>query len=107
VVERCTFTGNRNGVDDMSGRGIYRDCVFFRNDVNRGQAGERYELDLANGGSVENCFIAGRIFDPRKVISSEKNSQNPPAPDFTADFSPQSPAYKRVGYRPVNRAVRQ
>jgi hypothetical protein len=105
LVERCTFTANRNAVDDMSGLGTYRDCIFYQNNVLAGQSGERYELDLPRGGIVENCLIAGKVIDPKKAISSGKNTMNAEAPKFSAEFIPQSPAYKKTGYRPITRAA--
>jgi hypothetical protein len=104
-VERCTFTGNRNGVDDMSGQGTYRECIFFSNAVEIGQPGQRYEVDLAAGGTVENCFINGRIIDPKNAVSSGKNVLNAKDPAFTADFVPRTAGYEKVGSRPVNRAA--
>ena len=105
-VERCTFTGNRNGVDDLSGQGTYRYCIFYQNTVDVGQAGQRYELDLALGGIVERCFINGRVLDPKNSISAEKNVLNAIDPGFTAEFVPGAAGYEKVGYRPVSHAAR-
>src|SRR5688500_15389898 len=64
IVENCTFTGNRNAVDDLGGLSEYRNSIFYRNTVNKGLAGERYELDLAKGGMVQGCIINGSVIDP-------------------------------------------
>ncbi len=100
VVERSTFTGNRNGVDDMSGLGIYRNCIFYRNEMPGGQPGERYEMELQNGGTVENCVIAGRIVDPKGVVSTGANMVNANELRFSPEYIPQGAAVD-AGYRPV------
>src|SRR6266567_3087099 len=44
-VQHCTFTGNRNGVDDMGGQSSYANCVFVDNKLDAGLKGfARYEL---------------------------------------------------------------
>ena len=106
IVENCTFTANRNGVDDMSGAGTYRNCIFYKNTVEIGLPGGRYELDLPRGGTVENCFIAGKVIDPQKVVAAGKNVLNAPDPNFAKDFAPQAAEYSEVGYRPISRAAR-
>ena len=35
-IRNCTFTGNRNGVDDMGGLSSYSDCIFFDNKLDGG-----------------------------------------------------------------------
>jgi hypothetical protein len=49
VVENCTFTGNRNGIDDMGGLSVYRNSIILRNNLASGLAGVRYELSLPEG----------------------------------------------------------
>ena len=90
----------------MSGQGTYRDCIFYQNTVDVGQPGQRYEIDLALGGTVEKCFINGRVLDPKNAISAEKNVLNATDPGFMAEFVPGAAGYEKVGYRPVSRAVR-
>ena len=101
IVENCTFTANRNGVDDLSGLSEYRNSIFHLNRVNKGLEGERYELDLAKGGKVEGCVINGRVIDPLKVISGTRNVLNGGDPDFDERFVPRASGYPRVGYRPT------
>src|SRR2546422_8101358 len=44
-VGNCTFTGNRNGVDDMGGRSRYANCIFVDNKLDAGLKGfARYEV---------------------------------------------------------------
>src|SRR5687768_7629000 len=100
-VENCTFTGNRNAVDDLGGLSEYRNSIFYRNTVNKGLAGERYELDLAKGGRVQRCMINGKVIDPLKVVGSDENVMDAPAPDFDDRFVPRAAEYARVGYRPT------
>jgi hypothetical protein len=71
---RCTITGNRNGVDDMSGLGDYAQCLFEKNTLDGGFTPQaRYELHLERGGSVRQCFIDGPIRDPLSVVKPSDN----------------------------------
>jgi hypothetical protein len=101
IVENCTFTANRNGVDDLGGLSEYRNSIFYKNTVNKGLPGERYELDLAKGGQVQSCMINGRVIDPLKAIASEKNVLDAPEPNFDTHLAPRAESYAQVGYRPV------
>lgn len=101
VVEHCTFTGNRNAVDDMGGLSEYRNSIFHQNNSLKGQPGERYELDLAKGGVVKGCVVNGRVIDPLKVISPNENRLEAADPEFDKDFVPHRPGYKTAGYRPT------
>ena len=100
IMENCTFTGNRNGVDDMGGISEYRNSIFHQNTVNKGLEGERFELNLEKGGMVQGCVINGRVHDPLKVISATENVLNGGAPEFDKDFLPRGRGYEKVGYRP-------
>ena len=104
IVENCTFTGNRNAVDDLGGLSEYRNSIFYRNTVNKGLAGERYELDLAKGGKVVGCVINGRVVDPMQVISGKQNVLEARDPRFDAKFVPQAEEYQNVGFRPTTPA---
>lgn len=99
-MERCTLTGNRNGVDELGGRSSFVDCLFFRNTVKAGVAGlPRFELDLQKGGDVRGCVITGRILDPKKVVSPSSNRIDPPGLELDADFVPKGEEFGKVGYR--------
>jgi len=100
-IHHCTFTGNRNGVDDMGGKSTYSDCIFVDNNLDAGNKGfPRYELAINAGGKVTGCFINGPVHDTNKVISAESNFLNPPPPKFNQDYVPEAPEYKSAGYRP-------
>ena len=101
IVENCTFTGNRNGVDDLGGLSEYRNSLFHQNTIASGLAGERYELDLLKGGVVKGCVINGRVIDPLKIISASDNVLNGGAPEFDANYVPRAKGYENVGYRPI------
>jgi hypothetical protein len=103
TVSHCTFTGNRNGVDDRGTGSSYRDTIFWCNDHEGGAApSARYELIVSSGEGVMNCFIAGADgHDPLRNIDRAKNRLDVPDPDFDAQFQPRNPAYSSVGYRPV------
>jgi len=103
LVRNCTFTGNRNAVDDMGGESVYANCLFIENNLTGGLTGtERYELDLPSGGKVSGCFIKGVVRDPRQAVSAQDNALNAPTPRFNKDYVPESPEYQRAGYRPVS-----
>jgi hypothetical protein len=101
-VENCTFTGNRNGVDDLGGISTYTNCIFVDDTLAEGLAGTtRYELDLRAGGTVDGCMIKGVVIDPSHCISSTQNQVNPPQPGFSPGFAPTANEYLGKGYRPV------
>lgn len=101
-VRNCTFTRNRNGIDDMGGRSIYEDCIIVDNTLDAGLKGfARYELAVNLGGKVSGCFINGTIHDVQKVVSPQANALKPPSPKFNKDFVPEAPEYKNAGYRPL------
>ena len=103
LVTNCTFTGNRNAVDDMGGESVYANSLFIDNNLTGGPTGqERYELDLPAGGKVSGCFIKGVVRDPVKVVSAQENVLNAPPPRFNKEFTAESPEYKGAGYRPVS-----
>ncbi len=103
TVIRCTFTGNRNGVDDRGTGSSYRDTIFWRND-REGGAGPamRYELIVGSPEGVSGCFISGgESNDPLRNVGRSNNRFDVPNPDFDLRFRPRHPAYGRVGYRPT------
>jgi hypothetical protein len=109
IVRNCTFTGNRNGVDDMGGQSTYADCVFVDNTLDTGLKGfARYELAVNAGGKVSGCFINGTIHDVSRVVSDQQNvlkgssGREFPAPKFNQGFVPEAPEYKQAGYRPAS-----
>jgi Right handed beta helix region len=103
VVRNCTFTGNRNAVDDMGGDSVYANCIFVDNTLAAGLKGaERYELDLQAGAKVSGCFVRGVIRDPRHSVSPTQNVLNAPPLKFNKDFVPEEPEYKSAGYRPAS-----
>lgn len=102
-MERCTFTGNYNGVDDMATGNVYRDCIFWKNDSKGGTAPlGRYEMDVGQA-KVVNCYFGGgtTIHDLRNTIDRTKNTFAAPDPLFDAHFVPHAKEYEKVGYRPV------
>jgi hypothetical protein len=106
-VRHCTFTGNRNGVDDMGGESSYRDCIFVDNRLDAGLKGSaRYELAVNAGARVSGCLINGAIHDVRGDVSARENVLQAPPPRFNKDFVPEAPEYQDAGYRPVSLPAR-
>jgi hypothetical protein len=100
-VTRCTFTGNFNGIDDMSAGNTYTDSIFWSNKAQGGiSPGQRYELALRDGRGVSGCFVHGDIDDLRGTVDSRRNTLAAPNPRFDSSYRPQAPEYAKVGYRP-------
>jgi hypothetical protein len=106
TVSRCTFTGNRNGVDDRSTTSTYRDTIFWQNNQSGGASPPgRYELVTRSPQGVTGCMIGGgEEADPLRNINRSANMFGAPDPEFDADFRPRHPAYQRAGYRPRARS---
>jgi hypothetical protein len=109
-MRHCTFTGNRNGVDDMGGASTYSDCIFVDNTLNTGLRGaRRYELAVNAGARVTGCWINGTVHDVTHAVSPRENTlggdpAHPfPPPRFDERHVPQAPEYQHAGYRPVPR----
>ena len=108
-VRNCTFTGNRNGVDDMGGQSSYVNCVFVDNKLDTGLKGfARYELAVNAGvENVSGCLINGTVHDVAHVLSARENVLEGPSggafppPKFNKSFVPEASEYKHAGYRPV------
>jgi hypothetical protein len=100
ILERCTLTGNRNGVDDQSGLGQFLRCVVRGNTRDGGfTAQPRYELDLPKGGLVQDCVIQGPIRDPLSVVDRSRNRLTESTEPHLEDAG--------VGYQPTPKAVTQ
>jgi hypothetical protein len=104
VVDRCTFSGNWNGVDDRGPGNIYSRSIFWKNDRGGGiSPGARYEIDILNASRVEGCFIKGEINDLRGTLDPQRNVLDAPDPRFDDAYRPGAAAYADVGYRPQGR----
>lgn len=103
VVDRCTFTGNYNGVDDASTGNTYTNCLFWNNNAVGGIAPRgRYEMDVRDGAKVGNCYFGGNtIHDLRGTIRKTLNVLGSPDPQFDFQYRPKNSFYENVGYRPV------
>jgi hypothetical protein len=103
-VRSCTFTGNRNAVDDMGAQSSYLNCIFVDNKLDTGLKGfARYELAVNAGAKkVSGCIISGSVHDLSHVVSAQENVLNAPPPKFNKSFVPEAPEYKNAGYRPIS-----
>jgi hypothetical protein len=100
----CTFTGNRNAVDDMDAGSTFTDCIFADDVLAAGLPGTtRYELDLAERVTVSGCLIRGILHDRRHSVSRSKNVLNAPPPLFDDNYVPAAAQYQHAGYRPTAR----
>ena len=106
LLRRCTFTGNRNAVDDANDGNIYEDSIFWKNNAPGGwPTGSRYELDLASGVGVVGCSIGGEINDVNSNVDTDDNVIGCADPKFDDLYVPQAEAFEDVGYRPVPRVA--
>ncbi len=98
VVVHCTFTGNRNGVDDLGRQSVYQNCIFWRNDLGGAYyGGERYNLDVEGAVQVSDCIFGGPVIDRSNSISRTNNVFDAPDPKFDQQFRPNSPVYALGG----------
>ncbi len=96
MFSRCTFTGNRNGVDDLSPSSRYQDCIFWKNSAVGGWPdGNRYEIEVAEAGNVQGCFVSGNSYR----LDPATNMLEAPDPDFDTQMNPKNSVYARVGFR--------
>jgi hypothetical protein len=105
IVLNSTFTGNRNGVEDLGQQSIYQNCLFWKNALGGAfYEGQPYELDLGGNAQVVGCFFGGPVRDPNHVISKSKNKAFAVLdPGFDAFFRAKAAEYENVGFHPVGR----
>lgn len=102
-VDRSTFTGNWNGVDDKGRGNVYTNTIFWMNNIQGGnKPGARYEIDILDGSGVSGCLLRGDISDLRASVDREKNFLDAPDPDFDQMYRPRSREYALAGYRPAS-----
>lgn len=101
LVRNCTFTGNRNAVDDMGGESTYANCIFIDNNLDTGlKSFPRYSLAAAAGVKVFGCLFNEPLHDLGHNVSAKENVLAASSPQFDAQFVPASPEFKNAGYRP-------
>lgn len=101
-VNRCTFTGNWNGVDDKGIANVYHNCIFWENTARGGiSKGNRYEIDIRDGSGVQGCYFQGEIDDLRNSLNPETNVLAAPNPQFDVQYIPLAKEYSDVGFRPT------
>ena len=97
-MERCTLSGNRNGVDDAGGTSDYARCIFRKNTLVGGFTPQpRYELELLHGGTVHQCLIEGALRDPMNSVKPSDNVIREASVSTGPDSS--DPAQTNLGYR--------
>ncbi len=101
-VNRCTFSGNWNGVDDHGRGSVYRNTIFWKNDASDGsRAGDPYEVDVMDASGLRDCWIGGGVSDLRGTIDRSQNRVAAPDPEFDEEFRPQRQGLEDLGYRPL------
>jgi len=101
VVQRCTFTGNRNAVHDLGLDSIYENSLFWDNRMPGGYyTSERYEMHIERRATVRGCRFGGTVIDPNGMIPEGKKVLSTSDPRLDADHVPQADGYEGVGFRP-------
>ena len=101
-VRRCTFTGNRNGIDDAGKNNLYEDSIFWMNNAAGGwPPGAHYELDICSSDGIKGCFVGGGLNDICGNVDTNKNVLGCEDPKFDEHFVPQAKGFEKVGYRPA------
>jgi hypothetical protein len=101
-LNRCTFTGNRNGVDDKGKGNTYKNCLFWQNTAAGGTpTGTRYEMDILHAVNVNDCHLGGIEPDLRGSLDPEVNSLGILDPLFDSNYFPGRAGLDGIGYRPV------
>ncbi|MEN9678502.1 MAG: hypothetical protein RIS76_4398 [Verrucomicrobiota bacterium] len=104
-MDRCTLTGNRNGVDELGGLSEFTNCILTGNILAGGAPSlPRFELDLQKGARVTRCVVRGPILDPQKSFDHALNALDPVDLNLDPTFVPASGTYPNAGYRPINPA---
>jgi hypothetical protein len=102
TVSRCTFTGNRNAVDDRGSGSTYRETIFWRNNRGGGTGGHAtYELAIRSAEGVTGCFIDAEAADLLGNIDHMRNTLAAPDPWFDANYRPRDEVYRGIGFRPT------
>lgn len=100
TVSQCTFTGNRNGVDDHGTGSSYRDTIFWQNDRSGGACvRDRFELHVESPRQVTGCVISGTPRSVPTAVSRSENTLESPDPAFDSVFQPHHRAYTKAGCR--------
>lgn len=100
VLDHCTLTGNRNGIDDQGGLSEFSHCIFVRNQRPGGTTLKpRYELDLQKGARVIQCIIAGPCLDPTRATEQPGNHTNPPDFVLGPNLLPPDGPFSNYGYQ--------
>lgn len=103
IVRNCTFTGNRNGVDDSAVGSVYENCIFWMNNAEGGWlTAKRYEIDIKDADGVQGCFLQGETIDLHDTLDPKKNVLGCADPDFDPFYRPRAPGFENAGYRPVS-----
>jgi hypothetical protein len=102
AIDRCTFTGNFNGLDDRGRGSVIRNSLFWMNTAEGGKRPKgRYELDIGDARFVSQCAIGGRINDVRGRIDPARNWVGCRDPRFDEHWVPREDGFDQYGYRPV------
>lgn len=102
-VQRCTFVGNRNGVDDKGRANVYEDCLFWKNEMPGGVVpGSRFELHIVHAVNVKNCVIGGTVPDLIGSVDPRVNTITDQDPKFDGSWNPQAPHLGGIGFRSVS-----
>lgn len=100
IVDRCTFTGNWNAVDDHGQGSQYTNSIFVSNSVSDGsRPGHPYEVDIVEKDVVHQCIFHSEHVDLQNTVDVKQNTFTNELPEFDEDFVPANPQYHAFGFR--------
>lgn len=100
IVDRCTFTGNWNAIDDHGYGSRYTNSIFVSNSVSDGsRPGHPYEVDIVQKDVVHQCIFQSEHVDLQNTVNVEQNTFTNERPEFDEDFVPANPQYRAFGFR--------
>jgi hypothetical protein len=100
VMRRCTFTGNRNAVDDRGGKALIEDSIFYNDNLKGGLPGKRYELEMTTGSRMNRNLVNGVVRYRSLEDQIVEKVFEAPDPQFDPAWAPQNRAYDSIGYQP-------
>lgn len=101
TVTRCTFTDNRNGVDDRGIGSTYRDTIFWHNDRAGGACvPDQFEFRVRLPSEVRGCVIGGSSPPSAERLRGADNALGSPDPAFDSAYRPHHRQCKGAGWRP-------
>ncbi|MDB6036814.1 MAG: hypothetical protein JWM99_655 [Verrucomicrobiales bacterium] len=103
LMKNCTFTANRNAIDDRAGKTVIENSIFFDDHLESGLQGNRYELELTAGSRLTGCTVNGTVRHRSLKDEITEQGMRAPEPNFNETWVPRNQLLDSIGYRPTRR----